>query len=397
MSLKPNAILSLVPIEIRKDKKRFIIEDQSSGEFFEMPEICIDAITLIRNGEQLGEIESTLKNKYPDQDVDLLDFAEQLLFLELVDSIDGVKVDRLEKAKEKEQLGFLWIAPKIGKAFFNNHTYPIYISLFIINIVLFLLHPSLFPRHDDIFVFDIMVVNVLFWMVFTFLFVLIHEFGHVLAMRAHNLPTKLEIGHRLFFVVLLTDMSSVWKLTPKDRNVLFLAGLCFDTVLLFISLIFQLIVPVDQWLLNGLMNLAVFDIVLRMLFQCCIYMKTDLYFVFENVSGCYNLMENAKQTIRQKFSFLNSKASEEVVFSGEKKTVFIYSLFYFLGVILTVVLYFMYYIPEVIYAAKKLLPGFVQPPTSLPFWDAVVFSLQVSIFIILLLYSWRKKYLLNKM
>jgi putative peptide zinc metalloprotease protein len=396
MSLKLNAILSLVPIEIRKDKKRFIIEDQSSGEFFEMPEICIDAITLIRNGEQLGDIESTLKNKYPDQDVDLLDFAEQLLFLELVDSIDGVKVDRLEKAKEKEQLGFLWIAPKIGKAFFNNYTYPIYISLFIINIVLFLLHPSLFPRHDDIFVFDIMVVNVLFWMVFTFLFVLIHEFGHVLAMRAHNLPTKLEIGHRLFFVVLLTDMSSIWKLTPKDRNVLFLAGLCFDTVLLFISLIIQLIVPVDQWLLNGLMNLAVFDIVLRMLFQCCIYMKTDLYFVFENVSGCYNLMENAKQIIRKRFSFLKSKSSEEVVFSGEHKTVFIYSLFYLLGILLTVVLYFMYYIPEVIYAAKKLLPGFVQPPTSLLFWDALVFSLQVSIFIILLLYSWRKKYLLNK-
>jgi putative peptide zinc metalloprotease protein len=133
------------------------------------------------------------------------------------------------------------------------------------------------------------------------------------------------------------------------------------------------------------------------LFQCCIYMKTDLYFVFENVSGCYNLMENAKQIIRKRFSFLKSKSSEEVVFSGENKTVFIYSLFYLLGFILTVVLYFIYYIPEIIYAGKKLLPGFVQPPTSLLFWDAVVFSLQVSIFIILLLYSWWKKYLLNKM
>lgn len=395
MSVSLNSTLSLVSIEIRKDKKRFIIEDQVSGEFYEMPEICIDAIQLINQGEQLGEIERRLKAKYPYEEVDLINFAEQLIELHLIDSINGAKIDKQEKQKEK--LGFLWISPKIGKFFFNKVTYPIYWALFILNIVIFILYPSLIPHHEDIFVFEIMVVNVLFWMVFTFLFVLIHEFGHVLAMRAFNLPTKLEIGHRMFFVVLLTDMSSVWRITAKDRNVPFLAGLCFDTVLLFISLMLQLIVPNDQWLLNGLMNLAVFDIVLRMLFQCCIYMKTDLYFVFENVSGCYNLMENAQQNIRQRFSFLKSKASEEVVFSGEKKTVFIYSLFFLLGIILTVVLYFMYYIPEVIYAAKKLLPGFVQPPTSLLFWDALVFSFQVSIFIILLLYSWRKKYLLNKM
>jgi putative peptide zinc metalloprotease protein len=395
MSLTLNSNLSLVPIEIRKDNTRFIIEDQISGEFYEMPAICIDAIKFINQGEHLGKIERILKAKYPNEEVDLIDFAEQLIDLQLIDSINGEKVERQNKKNEK--LGFLWISPKIGKFFFNKVTYPIYWLLFILNIVIFILHPSLFPHYEDIFVFEIMVLNVVFWMVVTFLFVLIHEFGHVLAMRAFNLPTKLEIGHRMFFVVLLTDMSPVWRLTPKDRNVLFLAGLCFDTVLLSISLILQLVVPNHQWLLMGLMNLAVFDILLRMLFQCCIYMKTDLYFVFENISGCYNLMENTKQTIRQRFSFLKPTASEEVIFSGEKKTVFIYSLFYLLGIILTVVLYFMYYIPEVIYAAKKLLPGFTQPPSSLLFWDALVFSLQVGIFITLLLYSWRKKYILNKM
>jgi putative peptide zinc metalloprotease protein len=233
--------------------------------------------------------------------------------------------------------------------------------------------------------------------VFTFLFVLIHEFGHVLAMRAHNLPTKLEIGHRMFFVVLLTDMSSVWKLTPKDRNVLFLAGLCFDSVLLFISLIVQLMFPNGHWFIIGLMNLAVFDAVLRMIYQCCFYMKTDLYFVFENITGCYNLMEMAQQTISKRFSFFNSKSSEELVFSEERNTVLLFSIFYFIGVIITIVLYIFYFIPEIIYAGKQLLPGFAQPPTSLQFWDALIFSLQVSIFIFLLLYSWRKKYLLKKM
>jgi putative peptide zinc metalloprotease protein len=395
MKISLNSRLLMVPIEIRKDHKNYIVEEKLSGEFYEMPEVCIDAINYINQGTLLSEIEVKLKEKYPGEDIDLLDFAEQLIELELIDSIDNIKVQKHHK--HKEQLGFLWIPPKLGEFFFNKFTFPLYGAIFFVNILIFIFNPSLFPHREDIFVFDIMVVNVFFWLLFAFVFVLFHELGHILAMRAQNLPTKLEVSHRMFFVVLQTDMSSVWKLTPKNRNVLYLGGLCFDSILLFISLIFQLLFPANQWFIQGLMNLAVFDIVLRMLFQCCIYMKTDLYFVFENVSGCYNLMENAKQTIRQKFSFLKSKVSKEVVFSGEKKTVFIYSLFYLLGIILTVVLYVRYYIPEVIYAAKKLLPGFVQPPTSLLFWDALVFSLQVSVFIFLLLNSWRKKYLLNKM
>ncbi|MDF2788717.1 MAG: hypothetical protein K0S80_1815, partial [Neobacillus sp.] len=188
-----------------------------------------------------------------------------------------------------------------------------------------------------------------------------------------------------------------WRLPPKDRNILFLAGLYFDSILLFIALIGQVLFPNSSEFIIGLMHLATFDIVLRMIFQCCIYMKTDLYYVFENVSGCYNLMENAKQTIRKRLSFLKLEQMDEVIFLGEKRTVSFYTLLYFLGFVITIFLYFNYFIPETIHVGEQILPGFVQPPTSLLFWDAVVFSLQVGIFIILLLYSWRKKYLLNKM
>jgi putative peptide zinc metalloprotease protein len=360
-----------------------------------MPEICIEAINMINQGQPLNEIETTLLNKFPKDEVDLIDFANQLFELELIDQIDGVRIEK--KQISRQPAGMLWVSPKPAKFFFNKFTVFLYSAILVLNIVIFIVNPSLFPHRDDIFVFDIMVVNVIFWMFISFLFVLIHEFGHVLAIRAHNLPTKMEIGHRMFFVVLLTDMSSIWKLPPKDRNVLFLAGLYFDSILLFIALIGQLLFPNSSEFIIGLMHLATFDIVLRMIFQCCIYMKTDLYYVFENVSGCYNLMENAKQTIKKRLTFLKIQQMDEVIFAGEKKTVSFYTLLYFLGFVITIFLYFNYYIPQLIHVGKQTLPGFVQPPTSLLFWDAVIFSLQVSIFIFLLLYSWRKKYLLKKM
>jgi hypothetical protein len=211
-------------------------------------------------------------------------------------------------------------------------------------------------------------------------------------MRAKNLPTRLEVGHRLFLVVLETDMSAVWKLPAKDRNVLYRAGLCFDTVILSLALFGQLIFANGSGIFLSIMNIIILDTFIRMVYQCCIYMKTDLYYVFENTSGCYNLMENAQDMIRKRITFLKERSSEEVVFTGERKTVIIYSIFYLIGVALTITLYFMFYLPQLLYAWKKVFPGFSEGPTTFSFWDAMLFLVQIIIGLSLLLYSWRKKY-----
>ncbi len=391
MDISLSSRLDLVPTEIRQDKKHYIVEDKASGEFYEMPEICIDAINLIHTGMQLGDIERGLKEKYPDEDVDVVDFAKQLLEMQLITEIDGVKVEIQEM--KKESLGFMWISPKLGKFFFNKAAYFVYGALFLINVLFFIWKPSLFPHYKDLFIFNLMALNIPAWLILSFCLVLIHEYGHVLALRAHNLPTKLEIGHRLFIVVFETDMSSVWQLPSKDRNVLYLAGLCFDTVILFFALSSQLIFANGSGIFLNIMNVVVLTTFIRMVYQLGVYMKTDLYYVFENVSGCYNLMENAQQMIRKWLPFRVAASQNEVVFEEEKKTVFFYSIFYFAGVFLTISLFVFYYIPQLMFALKKSLPGFLEGPDSLPFWDAVLFVLQILIGLMLLLYSWRKKYL----
>jgi putative peptide zinc metalloprotease protein len=394
MNLRLSSILFLVPINIRRDKKYFIVEDINTGEFYEMSKICIDAITSINNGESLGVIEQRLKEDYPEEEVDLIAFAEQLLDLQLIAEIDGVKVTLPEK--KKEHLGFQWISPNVGNFFFKKIALLIYAGLFILNIAFLLSKPSLFPHYKDIFIFDYMVLNIITWLLVTFCTVLIHEFGHILAMRANNLTTRLEVGHRLILVVLETDMSSVWKLPSKNRNVLYLAGLCFDMVILFFALVSQVIFTNGSGIFLSIMSLVVLDTFIRLVYQCCIYMKTDLYYVFENVTGCYNLMENAQQMIKRWFPFLKSQKTEEVVFEGERRIIFTYSIFYFIGVVLTLSLYVVFYVPQLLFAVKRVMPGYMEGPTSLPFWDATLFTVQMLIGLILLIYSWRKKYLLRE-
>jgi putative peptide zinc metalloprotease protein len=394
MNLSLQSLIKLVPINIQKDKKHFIVEDKNSGEFYEMPEICIEAIHLMNDGMALGEIEQFLKGKYPDEEVDLLDFAKQLMELQLIAEIDGVKIDIHEKGKEEH--GFQWVSPKLGKFFFNQVSLVVYSIFFVGIILMFILEPSLFPHYKDLFIFHLLAFNIPGWLILSFILVMIHEFGHILAVRSFNLPTKLGIGHRLFLVVLETDMSSVWKLPSKDRNVLFLAGLCFDTTMLFFVLLAQLIFADGPFIFLGFIRLAALDIFIRMIYQCCFYMKTDIYYVIENLTGCYNLMENAEQVIRNKLPFIKSVGQNEVVFDEEKRTVHMYALFYFIGVGLTLLLFFGYFIPQVVTALTTIDHCFSYGPSSYHFWNAVFSTLQLLIGLLLLLYSLRKKYILKR-
>jgi putative peptide zinc metalloprotease protein len=380
--------VTLKQLAIRKDKKYYIVEDVLNGEFYEMPEVCIVAIELINQRKSLNDVEKELTIRYPDEDINLSNFVSQLLELDLVSEINGEKM--LKSLIQKEQTGYSWIPINLGRFFFNHISTKLYLVLFIASISLILYNPNLFPRYSDLFAFDLMLQNIVAWLVITFILVLLHEFGHVLAVRSEGLPAKIDIGHRLFLVVLETDMSQVWKLPAEKRNTLYLAGMYFDLVVLFLALLAQIFTSEDS-LMMGLLKLVVLDTFIRLVYQAAVFMKTDLYYVIENKTGCYNLMENGRNFLARWLPFLRVPDTE--AFDGEERLIRTYAGFYLAGILLTITITAYYYVPQMIFAVNQImLPGFFEPVSSLRFWDSVVFLLQIVLVIGLLLYSWTKKY-----
>ena len=237
MRLTYKSKLSLYPLTIRKDKKHYIVEDAETGVFYEMPKVCIDAIEMINKSVPLEEIENILKAEYPQEEVNMIEFISELVELELVSELNGEGIAR--KAESTALSGHEWVPAALGRFFFNSFTTKVYTGLFIAVLLILIFNPYLFPTYKDIFVFDLMLKNVAAWMLISFLLVLLHEFGHVLAVRSENLPARIGLGHRLFLVVLETDMSQVWRLPAEKRNKLYLAGMYFDITVLCIALIAQ--------------------------------------------------------------------------------------------------------------------------------------------------------------
>lgn len=183
-----------------------------------------------------------------------------------------------------------------------------------------------------------------------------------------------------------TDLTAAWKLPNHRRNILYLGGMCFDQVLLFTALSWKLTLPNDELILHGILSMIALDIFIKTIYQCCFYMKTDLYFVFENISGCYNLMENAKQHLREWLPFIKEDTTT-TVYQEEKRTVRLYSYFFLCGIILTFSLFAFYFLPQAVYVYMNIIPQLLLPLNSVYFWDAIIILGQSLIILVLLFYS----------
>ncbi|WP_274306955.1 PqqD family protein [Solibacillus daqui] len=385
--------ITLYPLSIQKDKKNYIVEELISGDFFELPEISVDAIKRLDKGEGLAAIEKTLKDSYPEEEVDIIEFVEQLVELGLVQDVDGVRVNR-DKEKQAKSVsnagGFLWIPHWVGNMFFNGTMNKVYLLLLVSNILILILNPELFPHYKDIFLFDSMMLNVINYLLISIVLILIHEFGHILAIRSYDLPAKLSIGNRLIFIVFETDLTQAWKLNPKQRNILYLAGMSFEQIILFLSFGFILLFPDANFV--GILSIIVLDIFIKSIYQCCFYMKTDVYYVVENVTGCYNLMESGKiylSSLHKKPR--KSRKDHKEMFQDEWNLIRIYSVFYIVGVFLTLLLTVLYFLPQLYYMFSTIYSNILGAGDRAAFWDAIAFLVQTTFMLVLLVYLARKE------
>ena len=99
---------------------------------------------------------------------------------------------------------------------------------------------------------------------------------------------------KLYFVPLEDFSLYVINPTPNNWGLFYYwwDNYAITRATLFLSFGFMLLFPDANFV--GIFSIIVLDIFIKFIYQCCFYMKTDVYYVVENVTGCYNLMESGK-------------------------------------------------------------------------------------------------------
>ncbi|MCA0989032.1 PqqD family protein [Guptibacillus algicola] len=372
MNLQSSILLN--EFKIHNSQNEYIVEIVKAAEYYEMNESAVEALKLIDQGKNLKEVERILLEQFPSDEIDVLDFVEQLVELGFISG------DESREISVSNNSLFNKISPTLAQSLFNSFSYKLYLLLFLVNIALLTTHLELLPHYSDFFVSNSLAVSMMTYLFLSLIMIFIHEMGHVMAVRSHDLPTNLSISHRLFLVVIETDMTHAWRLSRRERNHLYLSGICFDTVLFFGATLTQLFVA-QPWV-QAVASLIMLDLFIKFIYQCCVYMKTDFYYVLENTSGCYNLMERSKEWLLRR--------SEDIRSKREQFILGIYGVIYIIGIGFSISLFVFYVIPQLRYMVQTSLNYLSYPVGSMYFWDGFVVLAQIALGVGLLLFTWSR-------
>jgi putative peptide zinc metalloprotease protein len=127
--------------------------------------------------------------------------------------------------------------------------------------------------------------------------VLLHELAHLATARAAGAPARITLSTRLQFLVAQTDVSGVWAAPRRSRITVYLAGIAANVCLAGTCLL-VLGLANPHGVLRSLLAVAVTETVLMLATQLMVFMRTDLYFVLQDLTGCANLYADGSAYLR---------------------------------------------------------------------------------------------------
>ncbi|MEU4746017.1 hypothetical protein AB0G02_36925 [Actinosynnema sp. NPDC023658] len=215
--------------------------------------------------------------------------------------------------------------------------------------------------------------------------IFLHEGFHTLAGRRLGLPSRLGMSNRYLYVVFETSMNGLFSVPAAKRYLPFLSGMAVDVVALAgLGLLAHATRGADGALsLFGAICVALgFTVVMRLVWQFQLYLRTDLYYVFATALRCHDLHEASVALLRNRWWRLLGRpervVDEERWTEHDRRAGRWYGPFIVLGVAVMLALMVFGSLPIVVSYAGIIGRNLTGGRYDLYFWDAVV-SLAINV------------------
>ncbi len=367
-----------VNLSIQENGEEYVVGSIYTNEYIEVPEEAVLIIQKLDGNLTLEEVSQWIKEEH-NIDLDVLDFVNDLRELNFLETIDGiVLIEPKKKILRNNKLTLL-----ISNLFFNKASNLIYIIIFLSTIYLILFYEGLFPSYKDILVFNQIGLSIFTIVLLTWTLTIIHEVGHFLAAYKIDIPVKFNLSIRMYWLVAEADISGLWSVPRNKRYVPFLAGMAFDSLVLFISVILKIAVP----LLENIASLLVLLITIRFISHFMVFLRTDVYYVIMNSLNVRSLHTTSIEYIRNKFRF--NKLPE--MRSNERNYIRIYSFVYLAGAILSLCMLAFYSVPSMLLMIRKTIDQLASLTTFANFLDGCLAMIVIIVNISLWLFGAKQK------
>jgi hypothetical protein len=222
----------------------------------------------------------------------------------------------------------------------------------------------------------------------------LHEGWHWLAARAAGVDARFGIDRRLYFLVFETDLSQLWTLPRNRRYGPQFAGLAIDSVVLAAFTGIGLVDRTDLYdIPDSVVSVAAalaYLLVAGMLWQCLVFLRTDLYAVLLTATGCHDLWNVKTLILHRAFGRLAPSEAERLA-EARPRDVAVARWFrwvYLVGIPGTLAYFAIFYVPVYAELLAWTGRGLTNGPMAASFWSTLLTSAAVLWPILTVMATW---------
>lgn len=359
---------------VQEGEDEAIVGDPSTGTYIAVPAVGAVVIRALQRGATLGEAAAEAQ-RHTGEPVDVAAFVDglgELGFTAEDHTSAHAAVRRTAPIQQRRWLAGL--NPRHARPLFSPMAWTLYAAALVFSVACFVARPELFPRPEDLFVLDERGLGLLIVMPLSYLLAAVHEAWHWLAARAAGVAARFGIDRRLYFLVFETDLSQLWTLPRRQRYGPQLAGLAVNATLLAGLLTIQLLDEAGWLRLPAfaarLSAALVFLLVMKTLWQCMVFLRTDLYGVLVTATGCRNLWEVKTLLLRRAFGRLTPAQAEQLA-AAHPRDLAVGRWFgwaYLAGMVVAVAYFATFPLPVLVTALGWTTQGLAVGPAHARFW-----------------------------
>jgi putative peptide zinc metalloprotease protein len=272
-------------LQQRRDGDEYIVGRVDTGDFIAVPEIGAQAITLLAGGMTVGAASHELSDRFG-TDLDLVDLLSGLVDVGFVAEVDGRPVPSPPPIEPT--------FPRLQPRHVAWTLHPALHALVGLVILAGCLLAAVgagagwLPTPADLLWSDRGSLVLLGQSAIAWTSLLAHELAHLATARAAAIPARMGFGTRLQFLVAQTDVTGIWIAPRRMRLTVYLSGMAVELVIATGALAGIAVVGAGGTA-SDILSVVVVTQLLALATQCMVFMRTDLYFVLQDVTRSRNL------------------------------------------------------------------------------------------------------------
>jgi len=379
-----DTVVEVPPFTQQPDGEDVIIGRIETGVFVAVPLEAVELLEQLAQGKSVGEV----ADQYQQDHGETLDLDDFLSIMEAKGIVrphvheTGAGEDR-PSPRPRSRYHFSNFPQPLAKFLFSR---PVLAASFVViamAVAAYAYDSSLLRGWRDLYFTD---HRTLSWTILTlagYVALFLHELAHLIAARSLGVNSRMGISNRLWYLVAETDLTGLWSVPKRERYLPMLAGVLLDAVSGAV-LVLLLFAYTNKWLSLPplwvqLVRAIAFTYVMRLIWQFCLFVRTDLYYVIASFFNCRNLLSDTKGFLRNLIARvlpLVRPVDQSNIPAAEKRVIRVYSVFLVAGRLWAFSLLLSVTLPLVVHYAGNLVAAFKAGFSANPsdFIDAILLA-----------------------